>query len=123
MKIDKDLEKDIDEAVKAVEAVEILNLVFKNEKIESTIDQINTDLAAYGFDNALKIKVGIDKVISHMNRNIGAFWQHSSRLCRVSALYILLTTRNKEYAKKYRGESPDDKHAFILKIVKFVLVL
>jgi Zn-dependent oligopeptidase len=113
------IEKEKEKNKEVIEAVEVLNSVFKKEKIESTIDQIYADLAACKFDNALKIKMGIDNTISYMNYHTGAFWQHSRLSCRVAALYLILT----KYSKKYRGESIDDRLAFITKIICHVLII
>jgi hypothetical protein len=103
-----------------VEAVKILNRVFKKEKIKSTIDQIYADLATCGRDNALKIKEGIDNNISYLNCSYSDDWQPSYLWCRVSAIYLMLTTWDEEYSKKYKGESADNRLAFVNKIADFI---
>jgi hypothetical protein len=104
-----------------VEGIQILNRVFKKEKIKSTIDQIYADLAACRYDSASKIEEGMYNTISYLNCCQGDGWQRSDVWCRVSALYLLLTTWNEGLSKKYKGESCTDRQAFIDKIADFVL--
>jgi hypothetical protein len=108
--------KDVEE----VEAVKILNRVFKKEKIKSTIDQIYADLADCSYRSSSEIKKGIDNTIDYLNCSHSDDWQPSYLWCRVSAIYLMLTTWDEEYSKKYKGESADNRLAFVDKIVNFI---